>query len=690
MKKFFKYSLIVFSVCFLLGMIAGSYYVYTVIQKTPRITKNKLISTNSTKIYDKYNHLLYASNFEQRNYVKYKDLPDNYKNALISTEDQSFWKNSGVNFKSTLYAVAGKLSGGRITDRGGSTITQQLIKLSVFSTNPNQRTVQRKIQEIWLAFQINHNFSKQQILEFYVNKIYEGNNVYGAQTISQLYFGKNLDKLTLSQAAIIAGLGQSPSAYNLYTNPNLVKKRRDQVLLAMYSNNKISKETYLKTKKISVTDGLVDQKLAIKKKDKKIMLGQSYITSVLDEAIANGYDVRKGSYKIYTNYDPKIQQEVTDILNNSNNYKSLNGIQAAAAVVNPNNGHVIAQVGGRNVNTLFGLNRATQTTRSSGSTIKPLLDYAPAVQYLHWGTDQQVSDTPYTYEGTNIQLHDWDRKYMGDMSMRRALALSRNVPAVRTLEALNSSGKSQAVVDMMRQLGINAKNYYGGSDAIGLNVSVAQMARAFSALDNGGTYYHYGYINRIVNADNISINTDDKITKAMKSSTAYIVTSMLTSVMNGEGNGAKYRVNNMNYQAGKTGTVQYDSSISWAKDYVSDGWFVGYTSPQASTNSGLVTAVWSGYDDPNVQGHGLKGKDQEVSTKVWQEIMNKLTQGQKNVNWQVPNGVDFVKGDKNDLNTAVLIPTSAGLKQPSANQNMTSQQQAEFNYWTKDGGSNVK
>ena len=135
-------------------MIAGTYYVYTVIQKTPRITKNKLISTNSTKIYDKYNHLLYASNFEQRNYVKYKNLPDNYKDALISTEDQSFWTNSGVNFKSTLYAVAGKLSGGRITERGGSTITQQLIKLSVFSTNPNQRTIQRKIQEIWLAFQI--------------------------------------------------------------------------------------------------------------------------------------------------------------------------------------------------------------------------------------------------------------------------------------------------------------------------------------------------------------------------------------------------------------------------------------------------------------------------------------------------------------------------------------------------------
>ena len=216
------------------------------------------------------------------------------------------------------------------------------------------------------------------------------------------------------------------------------------------------------------------------------------------------------------------------------------------------------------------------------------------------------------------------------------------------------------------------------------------MARAFSALDNGGVYYHYGYINRIVNADNISIKTDDKITKAMKSSTAYIVTSMLTSVMNGDGTGAKYRVNNMNYQAGKSGTVQYDSSISWAKDYVSDSWFVGYTSPQASTNSGLVTAVWSGYDDPNVQGHGLKDNDQGVSTKVWQEIMSKLTQGQNNINWQVPNGVDFVKGDKNDLNTATLIPTSAGLKQPSANQNMTSQQQAEFNYWTKDGGSNVR
>lgn len=690
-----KRSLIVLSILFLIGLIGGSLYSYAIIKETPPLTKNNLVSTSTTKIYDQHNKLLYSTNYQSRDYVKYKDIPKNYQNALISTEDQSFWTNKGINFKSTLLAVAGKLTGGRITTRGGSTITQQLIKLSVFSTSAKDQTIRRKVQEIWLAFQINRLFSKKQILEFYVNKIYEGNNVYGAQTISKLYYNKPLSALNLAQSATIAGLGQSPSEYNLYTNPKLVKQRRNQVLLAMYNNDKISKATYDKTIKVPIKQGLVPQEQAMQRKNKRTMLGQSYIQSVLNEAIAHGYQVNKQSYKIYTNYDPDMQQKVTDTLNHNSNFEKYHssGTQAAATVVNPNNGAVLAQVGGRNVNTLFGINRAIQTTRSTGSAIKPLIDYGPAIEYLGWATNHELNDRPYTYPGTNIKAYDWDHLFMGSMTMRRALQLSRNIPAIETLDTLDGSHRSGEVVRFLSNLGINDKKYYGGSDAIGLNLSTAQMARAFAAIDNGGTYYKYGYIRKVVNANNQVTNTSNIHKRAMKRSTAYLLNSMMASVMTGDGTGAHATIKGFPHTAGKSGTVAYDSSVGeWAKDAISDSWFVGYTAPDEASDSGLVTAVWCGYDNPNIKGHGfMTTKDGEIATYIWHDIMAELVQGQKNPNWELPSTVQVLSGNphKNIANTE-LAPLSSNLKLPRTNKTNNLQNE-EIEYWNqKDVNPNVK
>lgn len=690
-----KRSIIVFSILFLIALIGGGLWGYVQIKSAPPLTKNNLVSTSTTKIYDRNDKLLYSTNFQSRDYVKYKDIPKNYINALVSTEDQSFWTNKGINFKSTLLAVAGKLSGGRITTRGGSTITQQLIKLSVFSTSAKDQTIKRKVQEIWLAFQINRLFSKKQILEFYVNKIYEGNNVYGAQTISKLYYNKPLSELNLAQSATIAGLGQSPSQYNLYINPSLVKKRRNQVLLAMYNNKKIDYATYKRTTQVPIKQGLVPQEKAIAKKNKRTMLAQSYIQSVLNEAIANGYQVNKQSYKIYTNYDPDMQQKVTDKLNDSDAFNKYHspGTQAAATVVNPNNGAVLAQVGGRHVNTLFGINRAIQTTRSTGSSIKPLVDYGPAIEYLGWATDHELNDKPYTYPGTNIKVYDWDHLFMGQMTMRRALQLSRNIPSIEALDTLDGSHRAGEVVRFLSNLGINDKKYYGGSDAIGLNLSTAQMARAFAAIDNGGTYYKYGYIRKVVNANDQVTDTSNIHKRAMKKSTAYLLNSMMASVMTGDGNGAKANINGFPHVAGKDGTVAYDTSVGeWARNAISDSWFVGYTSPDEASDSGLVTAVWCGYDNPNVKGHGfMTTKDGEIATFVWQDIMQELVQGQKNPNWELPSTVQVLSGNpnKNIANTE-LAPLSANLKQPRTNKT-NNLQNDELEYWNqKDVNPNVK
>lgn len=683
--KWLKRIMITFVILLGLGLAGGSYIFYSVIKETPNLTVKQLKTMNATKIYDKSGNLLFSTGYNSRDYVPYNDIPNLYKDALISTEDRTFWTNPGVNFKSTLYAILGELSGGRLTQRGGSTITQQLIKLSLYSTSNKDRTIKRKIQEIWLALQITHTFSKKQILTYYVNKIYEGNDVYGAQTISKMYYGKPLSKLNLAQTAYIAGIGQAPGVYNLYTNPKACQKRKHQVLANMYANKKITLQQYKDADKVNLTDGLIPQEQAAKNNSDRVKLGQSYISSVINECYQLGLDPHKYGYKIYTDYDPHAQQIITNQLNNNPNFNTLgiNGCQAAATLADPNNGKIEAQVGGRNLNVLFGLNRATQRDRSSGSTIKPLVDYGPAIQDLHWATNHILYDTPYTYKGTNIKLYDWDHLFQGPITMRKALAESRNVPAVRTLDAVGSANAKE----FLSKMDCDVKDYYGGSDAIGLNVSTADLACAYAAIDNGGTYYTSRYITKIVTPEGKTINYGARKRQAMKPSTAYILNSLLSSVMQSPYGTAynKCNLNNVHNVAGKTGTVQYDSSVgAFAQDAVSDSWITAYTSPDPKTDSGLVLSIWTGYDQPNINGHQLKNKQPDIAMFLWRDIMNELVQGQQNPKWQMPNNVQVVAGNPDDFSEVTLAPITKNLIQPRTNTITVEQDEAE-NYWLQKG-----
>ena len=680
LKRILLGFVIIFSLCF----IGGLGIFYSVIRDTPPVTVKELQSMNSTKIYDKNDHLLYSTGYNNRDYVPYKDIPKLYQNALISTEDRTFWTNCGVNFKSTAYAVLGELSGGRLTQRGGSTITQQLIKLSVYSTSNKNRTIKRKIQEIWLALQVNHIFSKKQILTYYVNKIYEGNNVYGAQTISKLYYNKPLSQLNLAQTAYIAGIGQAPEVYNLYLNPKACEKRKHDVLANMYANHKITLQQYKDADKVNLQDDLVPQAQAAQNNSQRVKLGQSFIQSVINECYQKGLNPQKYGYKIYTDYDPHAQQVITNELNNNPNFNSLmiNGCQAAATLTNPNNGKIIAQVGGRHLTTLFGLNRATQRDRSTGSTIKPLEDYGPAIQDLKWATNHIIDDTPYVYKGTNIQLYDWDHLYQGPITMRKALAESRNVPAVRTLNAVGSFNAKKFLSNM----DCDVKNYYGGSDAIGLNLSTADLACAYSAIDNGGTYYTSRYITKIVDPNGKVINYGAQKRKAMSPSTSYILNSLLSSVIfSPYGTANMCQINGFKNIAGKTGTVQYANNVGkFAQNAVSDSWMVGYTSPDPKNNSGLTLAIWTGYDEPNVNGHQLKNKQPDIALDLWKSIMSQLTAGQSNPKWSMPNGVQVIAGNPDNFSDVTLAPVTKNLIQPRTTTITVKQDEAE-NYWNQKG-----
>jgi len=230
-------------------LIAGAGFVGYTVSQAPKITENQLRAIpNETG---------------QQDYIKIDKIPKTYQQAVIATEDATFPTNNGLNKSGIKALITSNIAAlfGKGTPRGGSSITQQLVKLTVFSTHTSDQTITRKIQEIYLALKLTHEYTKPQILEYYVNKLFEGHNAYGAQTIANLYYGKPLSKLTLAQQATIAGIGQSPANFDLYTNPELVRERRNIVLLSMLNNGNISKSIYMNAKNSDITAGLIPREI---------------------------------------------------------------------------------------------------------------------------------------------------------------------------------------------------------------------------------------------------------------------------------------------------------------------------------------------------------------------------------------------------------------------------------------------
>ncbi len=259
-------------------------------------------------------------------------------------------------------------------------------------------------------------------------------------------------------------------------------------------------------------------------------------------------------------------------------------MQVGLTVTDPRNGDVIAQIGGRKETTLFGTNHATNTKRSSGSTAKPLVAYGPAIEDMNWSTNHAVDDNAYKYPGTNISVNDFDHRYLGTISMRTAIAQSRNIPAVQTLQEVGYD-KSSA---FLKKLGINEDpKEMVASNAIGIDISTEQEAAAYSAFANGGTYYKPSYISKITDRSGAVKKFSSKGSEAMKSSTAFMMTSMLKSVISDSY--AKMIATDAYNQAGKTGTVAYGEDSNMSADSAMDTWFTGYTGQVMTIQTRLAT-----------------------------------------------------------------------------------------------------
>ncbi len=664
-----------FCILFLAGV--GLFWYYA--KDAPELTDKKLDATVSSKLYTQDGELFEDLGAEKREKISANELPKTLEDAIVSVEDRRFYKHIGVDPIRIIGSALSNFTSGGL--QGGSTLTQQLIKLSFFSTSAEDQTLKRKAQEAWMAVRLEQKKSKQEILTYYVNKVYMSNGLYGMETASEMYFGKKLSELSLPQTALLAGMPQAPSAYDPYVYPDQAKKRRDTVLYTMLQNEKISQTEYDQAVNVPVTDG--PQELTQSDDNTKIV--DNYVKEVINEVQEKtDKNVYTDGLEIYTNLDLDAQKKLYDIVN-TDQYVSYpdDEMQVASTLIDTNTGKVKAQIGGRHIaeDVTLGNNLAVNTSRDFGSTMKPVTDYGPAFEYLKYSTGKTITDAPYNYEGTSTPVGNWDNQYMGTITLRQALYLSRNVPAVKLFNEVGSD----KVASFLKNLGIEYSTIHQ-SNAISSNTeeqdgtkygaSSLKMAAAYAAFANGGTYYKPQYVNKIVFQDGTEETYEPDGKTAMSPETAYMITDILKDTIT-ERTGTNAQIAGL-YQAGKTGTSNYTDD-EYAKLGISSGvypdiLFAGYT-PNYSIS------VWTGY---NKKMTPVTSESSHVASDVYRELMQYVSANVTNTDWEMPSGLIRVGGElyykdqytarSNAITPSTTIPSSSYVQTPGSSTTETTTQ----------------
>ncbi|MFS9218251.1 penicillin-binding protein PBP1A [Streptococcus mitis] len=674
--RFLKYMGITFLTLFIaLFLLGGGVFLYFV-SKAPALSESKLVTTTSSKIYDNKNELIADLGSERRVNAQANEIPTDLVKAIVSIEDHRFFDHRGVDTIRIMGAALRNLQGqGGL--QGASTLTQQLIKLTYFSTSTADQTLSRKAQEAWLAIQLEQKATKQEILTYYINKVYMSNGNYGMQTAAENYYGKDLKDLSLPQLALLAGMPQAPNQYDPYSHPEAALERRNLVLSEMKEQNYISAEQYEKAINTPITNGLQSLKSA----NSYPAYMDNYLKEVIDQVEQEtGYNLLTTGMEVYTNVDKDVQKRLWDVYN-TDEYVAYpdDEIQVASTIVDVTNGKVLAQLGARHQssNVSFGINQAVETNRDWGSTMKPITDYAPALEYgVYDSTATIVHDVPYNYPGTNTPVYNWDHGYFGNITIQYALQQSRNVTAVETLSKvgldraktfLNGLGIDYPSIHYANAISSNtteSNKQYGASSE--------KMAAAYAAFANGGIYHKPMYINKIVFSDGSEKEFSDAGTRAMKETTAYMMTEMMKTVLAyGTGRGAYLP---WLPQAGKTGTSNYtdDEIEKYIKNtgYVApDEMFVGYTRKYSM-------AVWTGYSNrlTPIIGDGFY-----VAAKVYRSMISYLSEDDQPGDWTMPEGLyrsgEFVfqNGARNSWNTPATQQTQSVENSSTTTESSTTQ-----------------
>lgn len=651
-KKYLKYSLLTASAFGMLTIAGGSVYIGKTLQSLPSIDAVYLNTYGGTQITDKNGNIIYEETDRIIKSSTYDELPDLYKKGLVEVEDKDFWNSNGYSLKGMLNAVTRK--------RGGSTIEQQLIKNTYYNGGRGYDTVKRKIHEIFLAKQMDENISKQDILTYYMNKLELGEGTIGIKSAMKVYFNKTPDQYqdrtpeNISQLAYLVGLGQAPTTYDLYLNDDGIE-RKNLILAIWHNDDLISDDEYQEAKDFDLKATLAPRYHTQNEQKETNKQYQDYTTEVLKEAKDLGYDLKKTTLKIKTHLDPDLYNKIKDTVLKG---KYLDDKQQVSAVVINSDGIVVGMVGGRDANSEW--NRATQNTRSSGSSMKPFTAYGPLLQYFgdQYNTMSRFDSSPYHYPGTNFTMYNYGRASYGFIDMQQALRWSLNTPVARIDDNILGSNRMKT---FLSGLGLDVKDEYSANDGIGINVSPLQSAAAYNAINNGGIYTKPRFIDKITFVDGTEKTINPRRNRAMNESVAYVLTQMLRGVPQARiGSAPDASIPQFAGYAGKTGLVAFAPGVNHTTPYgegSSDAWYASFT------NGGYSVVLWTGYDVPNTS-------PQIPDTYKGQQILGKqlqlmLNEGRSVPNWTKPNSVRQLSGA--DLSAHYAITDNRDISDPGVN-----------------------
>ncbi|WP_251716964.1 PBP1A family penicillin-binding protein [Lactobacillus agrestimuris] len=581
---------------------------YTIKVKTSNISNLKASLSTTTTIYDYKGNKAGSLYSQKGSFIEYDKISPYIRNAVISTEDRTFWTNPGFSVKGMARAGASLIiHHGEITG-GGSTLTQQLAKNALLT---QQQTFSRKLEELFFAIEINNVYSKKDILTMYLNNAYFGNGVWGVQDASRRYFGKNASDVTIGEAATLAGILRNPGFYNPIDHMSNALSRRNVVLQLMANNGKITKQQA----EVESKKGLTLQN-TFKNKD-----GYKYpyfFDSVVDEAI-NKYglkeeDVMNKGLKIYTTLNQNYQQNMQNSFDQDwlfpQNAADTTQVQGASVAMDPSSGAVRAVVGGRGNHVFRGYNRATQMKRQPGSTIKPLAVYTPALQ-AGYHYDSMLSNKLQKFGKNDYEPHNVDNGYSDKIPMYQALAESKNVPAVWLLDKIGVDKGVKSVENFGINVPKKDQNLALALGGLSTGVSPLQMARAYSAFANNGNLPNNSYfITKITDASgNVLVdNTNQGNHRVISSDTAKEMTTMMLGVFT-SGTGRTAQPNGFRV-AGKTGSTEVPNSYGFG---TKDQWIVGYTPD-------IVVSTWVGFDRTN-KDHFMHGISETGITRLYKSEM---------------------------------------------------------------------
>lgn len=616
--------------------------------KTANVGEIKANLQTSTTLYDKKDARAGTLYTQKGTYVELDKISPEIQNAVISTEDRSFYTNPGFSVKGLARAAVNLvIHHGQITG-GGSTLTQQLAKNAKLS---QKQTFSRKFEELFLAVQITKTYSKKDILAMYLNNAYFGNGVWGVQDASRRYFGKNASELDASEAAVIAAMLRSPSYYNPADHLDNATSRRNLILGLMVDNGKLT-ESQAKAAKSEtlVVKNTLEQNDSYKY--------PYYFDEVVNEAVKRfglkEEDLVKNGYKIYTALDQSQQSKMENTFEQNwlfpDNAADGTLVQGSSIAIDPKTGGVSAVVGGRGDYTIRGYSRITQMKRQPGSTIKPLAVYTPALEDgYHY--DSSLQDKKKSYGTNKYTPTNPDNVYTGSMPMYQAVANSTNAPAVWLLNQIGLKHGIKSVEDFGISVPKSDQNLAMALGGWQGGVSPYQMASAYTAFANNGELSETHFIRKIVDASGAVIvdNTTPSKSRIMSKKTSKEMTSMMLGVYNsGTGRYAKpdgYQV------AGKSGSTEVPDSYGYG---TKDQWLIGYTPD-------IVVATWMGYDKTD-QEHFMKNTSIDGLAPIFKYEMQQLLPTTAQTNFDTEDAQSMAKKEDDQDSDKVVNSLQSGIK----------------------------